>query len=695
VPSISGDAGGYMPLNRQFGFVENSGNPEHAMAHELGHGAFNLWHTFSDRDFVAAQGATDNLMDYSGGTRLYRHQWDLLHNPEAVLMPWMVDEEEVMFVHASGYAISPDFKYFINILDVNAVGNIKNIPGTLSCFNANGVIYEWDSQWDNYVAGKTQTYGGLTKIDINKGLPDTATVYLLYDLNNPCGYSMYSTIKYSELKKHINDIQEYAGNNSLQRKIIVCKGENAVSRGFEIITTDRDNTLLNFYKELKETYDKFIAFYNTCNDQQWQPGKEPGIIPKCFWKNSQLNEKYHYTLFDLAFLSGIIDGGYAEFDGIMELINLLMSGKIEEKIKDIAYAYTVAYLECSNIEINTEQYKQLINKLAEVQTQETVWSWIQEQVYTPQVKSLEAKFERCDSAQQLRQDISNALTELKESIDSFEEIKNIINNIGSKFSDYCNLITNSDNAGRYEAGRLVVPVISIAIPVVGQAGKVTKIGKAKNILKGVTELSETQAKKLTDDLIAQGEKAGIIRGAGSYVENLARYGQLFREGKYTELFAELKKTTAFPKMGRTRVRNISDLEAEYRLNQQINPGDPIPNFPYSRTNPITDFELAETGYFVRVYSNRMDSEWIFRIEDLRTYKNVDELVEKLALPGRPTEIAIVEVPAGTTIRKSIVGAQNWGNGVNRLGGGIQYEIKSGFKEEWFRPLYNDINEFFK
>jgi hypothetical protein len=98
VPSISGDAGGYMPLNRQFGFVENSGNPEHAMAHELGHGAFNLWHTFSEKDFIAAQGATDNLMDYSGGTRLYRHQWDLVHNPEAVLMPGLVDEEEVMMI---------------------------------------------------------------------------------------------------------------------------------------------------------------------------------------------------------------------------------------------------------------------------------------------------------------------------------------------------------------------------------------------------------------------------------------------------------------------------------------------------------------------------------------------------------------------------------------------------------------------
>jgi hypothetical protein len=33
----------------------------------------------------------------------------------------------------------------------------------------------------------------------------------------------------------------------------------------------------------------------------------------------------------------------------------------------------------------------------------------------------------------------------------------------------------------------------------------------------------------------------------------------------------------------------------------------------------------------------------FRIEDLRAYRNVDDLVEQLALEFPPTKIAIVEV----------------------------------------------------
>ncbi|MDR1154868.1 MAG: hypothetical protein LBL04_09150, partial [Bacteroidales bacterium] len=100
VPSLSGGASGYMPMKGQFGFVKISGNPAHTIAHELGHGAFRLWHTFStDKDaiYIAAQGATDNLMDYTDGkTRLYKHQWDLLHDPERMLFPSSVDEDEQM-----------------------------------------------------------------------------------------------------------------------------------------------------------------------------------------------------------------------------------------------------------------------------------------------------------------------------------------------------------------------------------------------------------------------------------------------------------------------------------------------------------------------------------------------------------------------------------------------------------------------
>ncbi|GHV59372.1 hypothetical protein FACS1894182_13390 [Bacteroidia bacterium] len=87
--------------------------------------------------------------------------------------------------------------------------------------------------------------------------------------------------------------------------------------------------------------------------------------------------------------------------------------------------------------------------------------------------------------------------------------------------------------------------------------------------------------------------------------------------------------------------------------------------------------------------------WIFRIEDLRTYKNVDEIVKQLALEYRPTKIAIVEVPEGTILRKSTVGPQEWTQGEILQGSGIQYELKSTLEDRKFQPVFDNINDFFK
>ncbi|ADR22186.1 hypothetical protein MATR_01750 [Marivirga tractuosa] len=90
------DIAGFMPFKRQYGYIysSNTSNLSKTIAHELGHGAFRLYHTFSDEGYVSAKNTTDNLMDYKEeGTDLYKHQWDLVHDPEA-MVSWFEDDEE-------------------------------------------------------------------------------------------------------------------------------------------------------------------------------------------------------------------------------------------------------------------------------------------------------------------------------------------------------------------------------------------------------------------------------------------------------------------------------------------------------------------------------------------------------------------------------------------------------------------------
>src|SRR5690554_4828447 len=136
---------GFMPLAGNFGFIFNfSASDFDLLAHELAHGAFNLRHTFSDKAqhyFPVQQ--TANLMDYAGGTDLWKYQWDLIHNPEKILFSWAQSEEEGAAIQSLA-----DRKYY-NIKDYNwehyaflsPVGTAINIKGATDVlFNEDGAV---------------------------------------------------------------------------------------------------------------------------------------------------------------------------------------------------------------------------------------------------------------------------------------------------------------------------------------------------------------------------------------------------------------------------------------------------------------------------------------------------------------------------------------------------------------------------
>ena len=79
-----------MPRNDRFGYIfaGNSPNLPRLIAHELGHGAFALRHTFdSEYGGERSFSKTQNLMDYAGGTQLASFQWNALHSPHP--SPWL------------------------------------------------------------------------------------------------------------------------------------------------------------------------------------------------------------------------------------------------------------------------------------------------------------------------------------------------------------------------------------------------------------------------------------------------------------------------------------------------------------------------------------------------------------------------------------------------------------------------------
>ncbi len=115
---------GYMPKKRNYGFVfvhqhEARESLARTIAHELGHGWFNLkhsWQTYA----VPGEGKTDNLMDYGAGTRLRKYQWDFVHDPISML-GWFQDEDDV-----SDYTKRTDMEWVVEIYSTKVSEDFVN-----------------------------------------------------------------------------------------------------------------------------------------------------------------------------------------------------------------------------------------------------------------------------------------------------------------------------------------------------------------------------------------------------------------------------------------------------------------------------------------------------------------------------------------------------------------------------------------
>ncbi len=93
-------ATGDMPRGNQFGYIfsRTAGADEaiyRTIAHEIAHGTFSLKHTF-DSQYQIPQGTTSNLLDYTAGTDLVKHQWDAIHDPGLVIGMFERDEDGMM-----------------------------------------------------------------------------------------------------------------------------------------------------------------------------------------------------------------------------------------------------------------------------------------------------------------------------------------------------------------------------------------------------------------------------------------------------------------------------------------------------------------------------------------------------------------------------------------------------------------------
>ncbi len=141
---------GFMPLQRQYGFVfdstttapeEGKGDLTKTIAHEIGHGVFALQHPFTKLN--TDQGQTPWLMDYSAGNddNLLSHMdWAQIHNPD---LKFYIFQDEGDGELAGEIWFTPDWKPIEIKGSSTIISTSKSakVKGTLPGFKVDGIRY--------------------------------------------------------------------------------------------------------------------------------------------------------------------------------------------------------------------------------------------------------------------------------------------------------------------------------------------------------------------------------------------------------------------------------------------------------------------------------------------------------------------------------------------------------------------------
>jgi hypothetical protein len=208
--------GGFMPLQRQFGFVFTSSDNQNAkeegkgelaktIAHEIGHGVFALQHPF-DLYGEDIKGTTDWLMDYANGSLLSHMDWKQLHNPELKFYVFQDEEDGEI---AGRIWFTPDWKPFSinNSSIIRAKEKSDRVKGTVPGFRLNNDVaydakYSTNGHFEGYFTeGNSNPY-------VLKLIPDiqnNSSVYLFESVPNNCANTYLTNYGYVNSNKNSLD----------------------------------------------------------------------------------------------------------------------------------------------------------------------------------------------------------------------------------------------------------------------------------------------------------------------------------------------------------------------------------------------------------------------------------------------------------------------------------------------------------
>ncbi|NND06732.1 MAG: hypothetical protein HKN87_10160 [Saprospiraceae bacterium] len=262
VPELAGEYDGYMPMRRNLGFV--GANKVYApdadgvhgfsrvVAHELGHGAFGLQHSWELYPNLVER-TSDNLMDYGSGIHLTKPQWDQIHNPLPVLGFLETTEGaggQGIVATAFEYGSYVDFKYegdAQSFTSLSPTGRLIALPATAIASYFPSVGGDWpqgclggfyyqEQQFLGWWNRSNRTFLGyaqknqelkMGELFSDFGAPHGQEVYV--GLVENCAETVWSSMATTTTDELILSVLDFDKTNLIDEEIVLskdCLGEN-------------------------------------------------------------------------------------------------------------------------------------------------------------------------------------------------------------------------------------------------------------------------------------------------------------------------------------------------------------------------------------------------------------------------------------------------------------------------------------
>ncbi|WP_421940291.1 fibronectin type III domain-containing protein [Pedobacter sp.] len=245
---------------------------------------------------------------------------------------------------------------------------------------------------------------------------------------------------------------------------------------------------------------KIAEFFKKCAREKWA-AYDGGIVPYCFWKNSNTAPALYYSALDVPFRVGMIDGAYGQVKGLVEL---------SEKLSEITYAYTIGSLDCEGLLDNVKEYGELQAEINKLSKEEAIEKQVQKAFAEFKARRLEAHTRDCLANKKIITETEETIKALWELVENEEKLEQSIASIGERLKEYLSKLADTTELARYKQGKLVIDVASMFIG----AGEVNGARKIITFEKYLAKAGKADVEKVVAEL---GERGKKVEGIGDEV----------------------------------------------------------------------------------------------------------------------------------------------------------------------------------